>query len=96
MIRVTNPTLIGFHGYSPIDFYGNSNTTFFMDLYEHRSLDNILQKVQKNKTPAGYDNTKRQIILVGIAYGMMILNQNNAIHRDLKPENILIDKDFHP
>lgn len=74
----------------------DSNTTLFLDLYEHGSLDNILQKVQKNKTPAGYVNTKRQIIHVGIAYGMMILNQNNAIYRDLKPENIPIDKDFHP
>ena len=33
------------------------------------------------------------IILIGIAYGMMILHKNNVIHRDLKPSNILIDRD---
>ena len=42
------------------------------------------------------DNTAKQIILVGIARGMMILHQHHIIHRDLKPGNILLDNDYHP
>lgn len=96
MIRVSNPTLIRFHFYSPTDFSGNYNVTLFMDLLECGSLSDVLRKVQKNRSLTIYDNTKRQIILVGIAYGMMIIHQNNVIHRDLKPENILVDEDLCP
>lgn len=43
-----------------------------------------------------YDNTIRQKILIGIAYGMMHLHFNHIIHRDLKPGNILIDEFCNP
>lgn len=46
--------------------------------------------------PSDYNNTKRQIILIGIARGMMILHSRHVIHRDLKPENILLDENFYP
>lgn len=42
------------------------------------------------------DNTNRQIILFGIAYGMYFLHMHEVIHRDLKPENILLDVNMHP
>ena len=96
MIRVVHPTIIKFHGFSTIDFDGQSNITIFMDLMSNGSLEQILEKVQKSLIEFKYDNTTRQIILVGIAYGMMSLHQNSVIHRDLKPGNILIDGDCHP
>ena len=96
MIRVIHPTLIGFHGFSPIDFTGSRNITIFMDLMKKGSLEKILKQAQKSLADSDYDNTARQIILVGIAYGMMLLHQNSVIHRDLKPGNILIDQNFYP
>lgn len=96
MMRVSHPTLIGFRGYSTTDFSGNKNITIFMDLIERGSLEEILTQVQKGLADGDYNNTSRQIILIGIAYGMMSLHQNFVIHRDLKPGNILIDKHFYP
>ena len=76
MIRVTHPTLIRFRGFSMTDFTGNKNITLFMELIENGSLEEILKDVQRGLSDDKYDNTARQIILVGISYGMMILHQN--------------------
>ena len=96
LMRIQNPTLLGFRGFSTTDFSGNKNITIFMDLVENGTLEEVLDKVQKSLAYDNYNNTTRQIILVGIAYGMMILHHNYIIHRNLKPGNILIDKLFYP
>ena len=67
-----------------------------MDYMKEGSLASLIEKELKSLCPSNYDNTKRQIILVGIARGMMLLHNKHIIHRDLKPENILLDSDFHP
>ena len=67
-----------------------------MDYMKQGSLANLIEQETNSLCPSNYDNTKRQIILVGIARGMMLLHKHCVIHRDLKPENILLDSDFHP
>lgn len=96
MMNVHHPTIIKFLGYSYLDFNMANNTTIFMELAKNLSLDNILEKTQKSETPKGYDNTIRQIILIGVACGMKYLHENNIIHRDLKSNNILLDENLHP
>lgn len=96
MIRIDHPTVIRFHGFSLTDFSNNKNVTIIMDFADKGSLADILDLIDKGLTPKGYDNTTRQIILIGISYGMMHIHNCKAIHRDLKPGNILIDKNFHP
>ena len=96
MMRVVHPTLIGFQGFSLVDFNGIPNITILMDYIELGSLSDVLDKFQHSLLEKVYDNTSRQIILVGIAYGMMQLHQRHVIHRDLKPENILIDSNYFP
>ena len=96
MIRCQHPTIIKFIGYSFIDFNNQKNVTIFMDLAKKGSLADLLAKSQNGLLDEIVDNTAKQIILVGIARGMMILHQHHIIHRDLKPGNILLDNDYHP
>ena len=96
MIRVAHPTIIKFFGFSLEDFSENQNVTIIMDFAKRGSLSDILKLISRGLTPEEYDNTTRQIILIGVAYGMKHIHDQHAIHRDLKPENILIDEYFHP
>lgn len=96
MSRCVHPTIIKFYGYSFEDFYDCKNVTIFIDLTKQGSLEDFLQKVKSGLSNVLYNNTSRQIILVGIARGMMYLHQHKIIHRDLKPGNVLLDDDLHP
>lgn len=96
LIRIQHPTIIKFRGYSNVDFNGNKQTTFLMDYLKRGSLSDLLKNESHSLCDADYDNTKRQIILIGVARGMMILHKYNVIHRDLKAENILLEEDYSP
>lgn len=96
LMRAHHPTIIQFRGFSPIDFNKDENMVIFMDYMTNGSLDSLLDKSRNSLCTSNYNNTTRQIILAGIARGMMYLHSHNIIHRDLKPGNILLDKDFHP
>lgn len=93
LANVNLPTIIGFQGYSLSDFDDKPNITILLDYVENGSLVDVLA-AENSKTML--DNTKRQIILAGIAHGMMTLHSLNIIHRDLKPGNILIDDNLYP
>ena len=96
MMNLQHPTIINFIGYSLMDFEGKFAVTIIMDLANKGSLDQLLQNSEKSLAYLDYNNTARQIILVGITRGMMILHQHNILHRDLKPGNILLDDYLHP
>ena len=68
-----------------------------MDHASNGSLSDVFKKIEEKKIfPSNYTNTSRQIILVGICFGMKYLHENKIIHRNLNPSNILLDFDFHP
>ena len=96
LIQIQHPTIIQFRGFSYTDFENKKNITIFMDYMKNGSLADLIAKEANGLCKSDYDNTKRQIILIGIARGMMILHSRHVIHRDLKPENVLIGIDYHP
>lgn len=96
LMRFQHPTIIKFYGYSLTDFEGKENVTILMELSEKGSLAKLLENNKKGLSDLKYDNTYRQIILIGIAQGMRYLHQNHIIHRDLKPGNILLNDDYYP
>ena len=96
MIRAQHPTIIKLFGYSLQDFDGFPNVVIFMELAANGSLSEILQKARNKNPDKNVDNTVRQIILVGVAFGMMHLHQHKIIHRDLKPDNVLINENYQP
>ena len=96
LLHSIHPTIIKFTGYSKLDFLEESNVTILMELATNGSLSDLLKKIQENDGPKYYDNTTRQIILVGVSRGMKYLHDRNIIHRDLKPGNILLDNNYRP
>lgn len=96
MIRCQHPTIINFRGFSIEELEEKTQVTIFMDLAEKNSLFNLIKKARSGTADHSYDNTMIQIILVGIAGGMMHLHRHNIIHCDLKPANILLDSNYHP
>lgn len=96
LMFANHPTIIKFIGFSFKDFSNDDRVTIIMELAENGSLSDVLEKVRSNQIPEDYNNTTRQIILIGITRGMKYLHDRKIIHRDLKPGNILINKDFHP
>lgn len=96
LVRVQAPTIIRLIGFSLKDFYNNNNFTLLMEYKSNGSLKDLITKEFKSQAPPEYDNTTKQIILCGIAHGMMILHSHRVIHRDLKPANVLLDSQYRP
>ncbi|KAK8847191.1 hypothetical protein M9Y10_019774 [Tritrichomonas musculus] len=92
LVHIQHSTIIRFQGFSNQD----NNVIIITNYVDNKPLSNFLEKDMQSLLPSDFNNTKKQIILVGIAYGMMILHQHNVIHGDLKPENILLDNDYKP
>lgn len=67
-----------------------------MPLATRGSLSEAISLLRKSQADIKFDNTVEQIILIGIASGMMFLHNNNIAHCDLKPDNILLDDNYHP
>lgn len=91
-----HPTLIEFRGFSKVDFYGHEKYTLLLDYCPNNSLKTMLHKVHRSTSTIKFTNTNRQIILIGIARGMLYLHNHRIIHRDLKPDNVLLDENLHP
>ena len=96
LIRIQQPTIIKIQGFSYENFEKRNNLTILKEYFSRTSLSNLIEKTNLSQFISDYSNTKRQIILVGITRGMMILHKNRIIHGDLKPENILLDKNYYP
>lgn len=93
LIQTQDQTINQYRGFSVKDLKGENNFTTLMDYTSNVSLSTILSK---KKLPSNFDNTIKQIILVGIAHGMMILHDRHIIHGNLKQESILLDKSYNP
>lgn len=96
MVYIKHPTIIKFYGYSLTDFRGDKNVTIIMELFKNGSLSDCLSKIKKGQNVSNYNNTARQIILIGIARAMKFLHQHCILHRDLKPGNVILDERLYP
>lgn len=101
MMSCIHPVFIEYSGFSFgsfIDYFekgpeykeDRTHITIFMKFMENGSLHS------KINNPEIFNNTNRQIILAGIAYGMNYLHEHRILHRDLKTLNILLDENFFP
>ncbi|OHS96615.1 hypothetical protein TRFO_37199 [Tritrichomonas foetus] len=96
LCQLKHPTIVNMKGFSFTNFEHENCITILMELIQHGSLRNLLNEEQNGNLKLDYNNTQRQIIITGIAYGMKYLHEHHIFHRDLKPDNILIDSELHP
>lgn len=90
--QFNHSTFNKFLGYSNHDLDGKENTSILTEYEANGSLSELF----KNEQEYNIQNTKRQIILTGIARSMMLLSKYNMINGNLNPENILLDENFSP
>lgn len=67
-----------------------------LKLMKKGTLKGIIKKLKDNKKIDKWNDTKRLIIIYGIASSMAHLHKHEILHRDLKIENVLIDKSLYP
>ena len=94
--RISAPTIIHFYGFSPVNFSGEIRMTFLVSYAPHGPLSEVITDESHGRCPMEYDATKKQIILCGIAHGMMILHSHDIFHGYLTTQNVLLDENYNP
>ena len=96
MSILNHPSIIKFYGYSSVDFKDALHPTIVSEYAQNGTLKSILDLERLSLAPKCWNETRKLILIYGIASGMSYLHSHNVIHRDLKPENILIDEFLLP
>lgn len=94
--QLKHPCFLRFIGYSPINFKQQPNPVIITELPSKGSLFNFLEKERNKRKVLNWNDTKKLIIIYGIASGMSYLHLNKIVHRDLNPKNIYLDENFYP
>lgn len=94
LLRIQVPTIIRFYGFALKDFKGNSNIAIIMEYKKQATLQQLIYHESHCILLPDYDNTAKQIILCGIAHGMMTLHSWDIQHYVPKML-ILIQIGFH-
>ena len=94
--HLDHPSLLKFIGYSPTNFKNEQKLAIISEFVENGSLRQILDNERKGTKPQNWTNTKKLIVLFGIAAGMSYLHSKNITFRDLRPENIFLDRNYYP
>lgn len=91
---MNHPSIIKFIGYSPTNFNQEPQPVIISEYCENGSLLSLIQN--RDQYSEIWDDTKKLIIIFGIALGMKYLHEHDIIHRDLKIDNILMDSYMFP
>jgi O-acetyl-ADP-ribose deacetylase (regulator of RNase III) len=89
---VRHPAVLSLHGWTGFV----DNPAILTEYMARGSLDAVLKLEKKGRAPAEWTLTRKRIVLLGVASGMMFMHKHRFIHRDLKPGNILLDDHFEP
>lgn len=88
--------IVRFVGFNLYDYKQRPNPTIITEYLPNGALDDMLKKEQNHSAPPQWNDTKKQICIIGIASGLAHVHKANLMHRDIKPANILLDENFYP
>lgn len=88
--KAKHPAVLSLIGFNLTNFEGDHYPTIVTEFMPKGSLGDILNG------NINLPQSKRYIILLGIAEGMKYLHSIGITHRDLKPGNIVLDDNFYP
>lgn len=94
--KLDHPSIVKFVGFSRYDFHDKPKPVIVTEIMNGGSLKDLIELERSGISPTKWNDTRKLIILYGIAAAMMYLHAHNIIHRDLKPENILMDENLYP
>ena len=93
--KLNFPSVIKYIGYNKFNFNHKPKLTIITEFVPNGTLDEVIEKDKFSKEKK-LNETKKLIIIYGIAAGMAHVHSLNIIHRDLKPANVFLDNQFHP
>lgn len=94
--KLNSPLMVKFIGYSSCNFKSKPKPMIFTELARNGSLESVLKLERNGLTCPEWNDTKKLIVIYGIALGMSYLHSLNVLHRNLQPSNILLDDFLFP
>lgn len=94
--KLKHPSILKFIGYSDLDLNNDRKPSIITEYSANGSLEKILKLERSGRSLPEWDQTKKLIVIYGIAAGMDYLHSHKVIHRDLKPDNIFLDENLYP
>ena len=95
-LALNHRAIINIIGYSPVDHKNKPYPVIISEYAANNTLKNILSNEIRNNQKSLLNDTKRLIIIYGIASGMAYLHSHDIIHTKLKPSNIFLDDFLFP
>lgn len=89
-------SILQLKGFIPANFNQKSNPILVFEFAANGSLSNLLEKEVKKSNNFLLTQTKKFIIIYGIASEMKHLHSCNIIHRQLQTTSILLDDSYYP
>lgn len=93
--KLKHPAVVRMRGFSLSNFDLKPFPVIFTVYKQNGSLRKILDREKKEKIE-GWNNTKKQIVVLGIASALEYMHNLTIMHRNITPMNILLDKHFYP